>query len=123
MESSASRAIDPIDASVGERVRQLRRQREMSLQQVALRAELSVGFLSQIERGLRKPSAEILQQIARALEISSETLYVRAGILDEPTDELDLIAEIRRDRHINEDQKKTMVRIYESFRRENEPTG
>jgi hypothetical protein len=48
---------------------------------------------------------------------------VRAGILDEPTDELDLIAEIRRDRHINEDQKKTMVRIYESFRRENEPTG
>jgi transcriptional regulator with XRE-family HTH domain len=83
---------------------------------------VSNPYLSQIERGLRKPSAEILQQIARALEISSETLYVRAGILDEPAEHLDLIREIRRDPHLNEDQKKTIVRIYESFRRENEPT-
>jgi transcriptional regulator with XRE-family HTH domain len=75
--------------------------------------------LSQIERGLRKPSAEILQSLARALEISSETLYVRAGILDARDSTADLIPEIRRDPHINEDQKKTLIRIYESFRHEN----
>jgi len=80
---------------------------------------VSNPYLSQIERGLRKPSAEILQQIARALEISSETLYVRAGILDEPGEEVDLVAMIRRDPYLGEEQKKTIVRIYESFRREN----
>ncbi len=89
-------------------------------------AGISNPYLSQIERGLRKPSAEILQQIARALEISSETLYIRAGILEERTGDSDLIHEIRRDPSINEDQKKTLIRIYESFRRENgnaDPSG
>ena len=127
--AAADNAAKPIDAvtnaasDIGGFIRSQRVAAQVSLRQLAERAGVSNPYLSQIERGLRKPSAEILQQIARALEISSETLYVRAGILDEPTDELDLIAEIRRDRHINEDQKKTMVRIYESFRRENEPTG
>ena len=110
-------------SDLGDFIRQQREITRLSVRRLAELAEVTNPYLYQIERGLRKPSAEILQQIARALEISSETLYVRAGILDEPTDELDLIAEIRRDRHINEDQKKTMVRIYESFRRENEPTG
>ena len=82
-------------------------------------ADVSNPYLSQIERGLRHPSAEILQQIARALEISSETLYVRAGILDEPDGTVDVVAEVRRDPALNEEQKKTIVRIYESFRREN----
>ena len=82
-------------------------------------AGISNPYLSQIERGLRKPSAEILQQIARALEISSETLYVRAGILEE-RDGGDLVAEIRRDPQLTEEQKKTLVRIYASFRHENE---
>ena len=63
------------------------------------------------------------KRIARALEISSETLYVRAGILDEPDDSLDLVREIRRDPLLSEEQKKTIVRIYESFRRENEAAG
>ena len=74
-------------------------------------AGISNPYLSQIERGLRKPSAEILQSLARALEISSETLYVRAGILDARDGTSDLMAEIRRDPHINEDQKKTLIRI------------
>src|SRR3546814_14406020 len=82
-------------------------------------AGISNPYLSQIERGLRKPSAEILQQIARALEISSETLYVRAGILEE-REGGDLVAEIRRDPELSEEQKKTLVRIYMSFRHENE---
>jgi hypothetical protein len=68
---------------------------------------------------LRKPSADILQAIARALQISSETLYVRAGILEDRTGTTDLVAEILRDPLITEEQKKALVRIYDSFRREN----
>jgi transcriptional regulator with XRE-family HTH domain len=84
-------------------------------------AGISNPYLSQIERGLRKPSAEILQQIARALEISSETLYIRAGILESHEGDTDLVSEIRRDAWINEDQKKTLIQIYESFRSERVP--
>jgi transcriptional regulator with XRE-family HTH domain len=86
-------------------------------------AGISNPYLSQIERGLRKPSAEILQQIARALEISSETLYVRAGILEAREGDTDLVTEIRRDPWLNEEQKKTLVQIYESFRAERRAAG
>jgi transcriptional regulator with XRE-family HTH domain len=112
---------------LGEFIREQRRVGHLSLRKLSEMAGISNPYLSQIERGLRKPSAEILQQLARALEISSETLYVRAGILDARDGTSDLMAEIRRDPHISEDQKKTLVRIYESFRRENdgaaEPEG
>ena len=91
----------------------------LSLRKLSELAGISNPYLSQIERGMRKPSAEILQQIARALEISAETLYVRAGILDERPGDGDLSAEIRRDPHLNEDQKKALLRIYWSFRHEN----
>lgn len=113
--------IDKRWHDLGEFIREQRSVGQLSLRKLSELAGVSNPYLSQIERGLRKPSAEILQQIARALEISSETLYVRAGILDEPNDSIDLVREIRRDPHLNEDQKKTLVRIYESFRRENEP--
>ncbi|CAB4863876.1 unannotated protein [freshwater metagenome] len=73
--------------------------------------------MSQIERGLRKPSAEILQSIARGLQISAETLYVRAGILDEH-EEADLAEHISRDPHLNDRQKQTLLEIYSSFRSE-----
>jgi transcriptional regulator with XRE-family HTH domain len=104
---------------LGEFIRDQRRVGHLSLRKLSEMAGISNPYLSQIERGLRKPSAEILQQLARALEISSETLYVRAGILDARDGQSDLVAEIRRDPHINEDQKKTLIRIYESFRHEN----
>ena len=104
---------------VGEFIREQRNLGELSLRRLSEMAGVSNPYLSQIERGLRRPSAEILQQIARALQISAETLYVRAGILDEPTGVFDLVAEIRRDPHLSEEQKKTLVRIYDSFRREN----
>src|SRR5216110_1759053 len=104
---------------LGEFIREQRRVGHLSLRKLSEMAGISNPYLSQIERGLRKPSAEILQQLARALEISSETLYVRAGILDPRDSASDLIAEIRRDPSINEDQKKTLIRIYESFRHEN----
>ena len=104
---------------LGEFIRNERRVGHLSLRKLSELAGISNPYLSQIERGLRKPSAEILQQIARALEISSETLYVRAGILEERTG-ADLVGEIRRAPDLSEEQKKTLVRIYESFRRENE---
>jgi transcriptional regulator with XRE-family HTH domain len=104
-------------------IRDQRRVGHLSLRKLSEMAGISNPYLSQIERGLRKPSAEILQQIARALEISAETLYIRAGILEEREGGADLIGEIRRDPHITEDQKKTLVRIYESFRHENEPAA
>jgi transcriptional regulator with XRE-family HTH domain len=104
---------------LGEFIRDQRRVGHLSLRKLSEMAGISNPYLSQIERGLRKPSAEILQQIARALEISSETLYVRAGILEE-RDGGDLVAEIRRDATLSEEQKKTLIRIYMSFRHENE---
>ena len=105
---------------LGEFIREQRRTGQLSLRKLSDLAGISNPYLSQIERGLRKPSAEILQQIARALEISAETLYVRAGILEERDSDDDLIGEILRDSHISEDQKQTLVRVYESFRHENE---
>ena len=82
---------------LGEFIREQRRVGHLSLRKLSEMAGISNPYLSQIERGLRKPSAEILQQIARALEISSETLYIRAGILEERPDDIDLAGEIRRD--------------------------
>jgi transcriptional regulator with XRE-family HTH domain len=103
---------------LGEFIREQRRVGHLSLRKLSEMAGISNPYLSQIERGLRKPSAEILQQIARALEISSETLYVRAGILEE-REGSDLVAEIRHDTQLTEEQKRTMVRIYLSFLHEN----
>ncbi|MCU1354684.1 MAG: Helix-turn-helix domain [Acidimicrobiales bacterium] len=108
---------------LGEFIREQRRVGHLSLRKLSEMAGISNPYLSQIERGLRKPSAEILQQIARALEISSETLYVRAGILEAREGDTDLVTEIRRDPWINEEQKKTLVQIYESFRAERRAAG
>jgi transcriptional regulator with XRE-family HTH domain len=109
--------------SLGAYLREQRVGAELSLRQLAEQAGVSNPYLSQIERGLRKPSAEILQQIARALEISSETLYIRAGILEERPEDSDLAGEIRRDPWLDEEQKRTLIRIYESFRAASAPRG
>ena len=109
-------------AELGAFIRDQRQLGRISLRKLSELAGISNPYLSQIERGLRKPSAEILQQIARALEISSETLYVRAGILEE-REGADLVSEIRRDPDLSEEQKKTLIRIYTSFRHENEADG
>jgi transcriptional regulator with XRE-family HTH domain len=108
---------------LGEFIREQRKVGHLSLRKLSDMAGISNPYLSQIERGLRKPSAEILQQIARALEISSETLYIRAGILEPREGDTDLITEIRRDVWLSEEQKKTLVQIYESFRAERRAAG
>lgn len=103
---------------LGAYIREQRRVGQLSLRRLSELAGVSNPYLSQIERGLRKPSADILQQIAGALQISAETLYVQAGILEDRTHQVDLVVEIRRDPDLSEDQKRTLVHIYESFRAE-----
>src|SRR4030088_2815154 len=105
--------------ALGEFIREQRRVARLSLRKLSEQAGISNPYLSQIERGLRKPSAEILQQIAKALRISAETLYVRAGILEQREGDQDLVGEILRDTKITEAQKQTLIRIYLSFRHEN----
>lgn len=100
---------------LGSFIREQRRAAQLSLRKLSDLAGVSNPYLSQIERGLRKPSAEILQAIAKALRISAETLYVRAGILDEEQD-LDLVAEILKDPGISERQKQVLIDIYKSFK-------
>jgi transcriptional regulator with XRE-family HTH domain len=106
---------------LGEFIREQRSLARLSLRRLSDMAGISNPYLSQIERGLRKPSAEILQQIAKALRISAETLYVRAGILEAREGGLGLVDEILRDPTLTEDQKQTLTRVYLSFVRENGP--
>ena len=105
---------------LGAFIREQRSTARMSLRRLSELAGISNPYLSQIERGLRRPSAEILQQIAKALRISAETLYVQAGILEPGTGEADLAREILADPFLTEDQKQVLVRIYLSFRHEND---
>ncbi|MFF7123640.1 MULTISPECIES: helix-turn-helix domain-containing protein [unclassified Streptomyces] len=107
--------------NLGEYLREQRRNAQLSLRQLADAAGVSNPYLSQIERGLRKPSAEVLQQVAKALRISAETLYVRAGILDaeRDRDDVETRAVILADPSLNERQKQVLLQIYESFRKEN----
>ena len=104
---------------IGEYIRQQRSSAQISLRQLSKLAGVSNPYLSQIERGLRKPSAEILQQIAKGLRISAEQLYVQAGILDVRPGAPELIAAILADDGLAERQKQVLIEIYESFRREN----
>ena len=106
-------------AAIGEFIREQREQGEVSLRQLARLAGVSNPYLSQIERGLRKPSAEILQQIAKALRISAEQLYVRAGFLEFRQGNQELVTAILGDEDLGERQKQVLLDIYESFRREN----
>src|SRR5688572_22764643 len=103
---------------LGAFIREQRSNARLSLRRLSDLAGISNPYLSQIERGLRKPSAEILQQIAKALRISAETLYVQAGILEDRHGDHDLPGEILRDPFITEDQKQTLIKIYQSFRRQ-----
>lgn len=111
-EGTSSRVSD-----LGAYIRNQRESAKLSLRNLAKLAGVSNPYLSQIERGLRKPSAEILQAIARALSISSETLYVKAGILEERDVEADLEEAIDRDPYLTEPQKSALVEMYRSFRR------
>ncbi len=104
---------------IGEFIRDLRRNARISLRQLADQAGVSNPYLSQIERGLRKPSAEVLQQIASALRVSTPLMYLRAGLLD-AKDGQGVRAAIAADPDLTVAQKQSLTQIYETFRRENE---
>ena len=111
--------LDKRIADVGEFIRSQREVARMSVRHLAELAGVSNPYLSQIERGLRKPSADILQQIAKALDISAESLYVRAGLLaDEPVGEHGVRAAIERDPRLTAEQRRALLEVYESFVRE-----
>ncbi|MBA5846897.1 helix-turn-helix domain-containing protein [Gordonia sp. GONU] len=116
--TAAQDAVTNAAQDIGAFIRSQRVAAKVSLRQLAERAGVSNPYLSQIERGLRKPSADVLAQIAKGLRVSAEVLYVRAGILEErpasPVRDA-LIA----DDSINERQKQMLLEIYESFRKEN----
>jgi transcriptional regulator with XRE-family HTH domain len=105
--------------SIGEYIREQREQARISMRQLAQAAGVSNPYLSQIERGLRKPSADILQQIAKGLRISAEALYVQAGILDDRLSDSGVRAALLADSDLSERQKQVLMEVYESFRREN----
>ncbi len=102
-------------SDVGEYIRHQRERSAMSLRKLAETAGISNPYLSQIERGLRKPSAEILKSLARALSISAETLYERAGLLDEVGVRRDVPDAIASDETLTKSQKTALLEIYSSF--------
>ncbi|OKI71093.1 helix-turn-helix domain-containing protein [Micromonospora sp. CB01531] len=103
---------------VGGFIRDLRRNAKISLRQLAEQAGVSNPYLSQIERGLRKPSAEVLQQLASALRVSTPAMYLRAGLLDAKEGQ-GVLAAIAVDPELTMAQKQSLTQIYETFRREN----
>ena len=105
--------------TLGEYIRVQRQAAEVSLRQLAKNAGVSNPYLSQVERGLRKPSAEILGQIASALRISAETLYVRAGLLEERDGDAAVTEAIAHDETLNERQRQVLLEIYAAFQKEN----
>ncbi len=105
-------------SSIGEYIKEQREQAKISLRQLASQAGVSNPYLSQIERGVRRPSAEILQQIAKGLRISAEALYVQAGILENRPPDSGVRAAVLAAPELTERQKQVLLEIYDSFRRE-----
>ena len=106
-------------SNLGDFIREQRDSAQMSLRQLAKAAEVSNPYLSQVERGLRRPSAEILARIAQGLRISAETLYVRAGILAERAGSEAVTTALASDPTLNERQRRTLLQIYAAFQAEN----
>ena len=110
-------------SGLGGFIREQRDQAQMSLRQLAKAAEVSNPYLSQVERGLRKPSAEILGRIAQGLRISAESLYVQAGILDEREGDEAVTTAIAADPTLTERQRTTLLQSYAAFQAENSSAG
>ena len=118
-EEKLSAKVSTAASDIGSFIRDLRENAQVSVRQLAERSGVSNPYLSQVERGLRKPSADVLNQIAKALRISAEVLYVRAGIL-EPRETSQVRDAIITDTAITERQKQILLDIYASFAQQNE---
>ncbi len=115
---AGSVAETAVGSQVGDFIREQRSAAKVSLRELARAAGVSNPYLSQVERGLRKPSAEILSSIARGLSISAETLYEQAGILDRRAGSADTVAAIRSDAALSERHKAVLLELYETYVRE-----
>ena len=111
-------SVAAVSSQVGNFIREQRSAARVSLRELARTAGVSNPYLSQVERGLRKPSAEILASIARGLKISAETLYEQAGILDRRSGNPDTVAAIRSDEALSERHKAVLLELYETYVRE-----
>jgi transcriptional regulator with XRE-family HTH domain len=120
-EEKLSAKVTTAASDIGSFIRDLRENAEVSVRQLAERSGVSNPYLSQVERGLRKPSADVLSQIAKALRISAEVLCVRAGIL-EPSESNQVRDAVITDTAITERQKRILLDIYASFTHQNEPS-
>jgi transcriptional regulator with XRE-family HTH domain len=119
LSAKVSTAASEVASDIGSFIRSQRENAQVSVRQLAERAGVSNPYLSQVERGLRKPSADVLAQIAKALRVSAEVLYVRAGIL-EPSETSQVRDVIITDTAITERQKQVLLDIYASFTFQNE---
>jgi transcriptional regulator with XRE-family HTH domain len=117
--AKVSTAASDMASDIGSFIRSQRETAHVSVRQLAERSGVSNPYLSQVERGLRKPSADVLNQIAKALRLSAEVLYVRAGIL-EPSEPSPVRDAIITDTAITERQKQILLDIYASFTCQNE---
>ncbi|SOX52030.1 XRE family transcriptional regulator [Mycobacterium ahvazicum] len=118
-EETLSAKVSTAASDIGSFIRSQRELAQVSVRQLAELAGVSNPYLSQVERGLRKPSADVLSQIAKALRVSAEVLYVRAGIL-EPSDKSQVRDAVITDTAITERQKQILLEIYTSFAQQNE---
>ncbi|GAB3293814.1 helix-turn-helix domain-containing protein [Parasphingorhabdus pacifica] len=119
VDKTVNKAVNQAVSDLGGYIRAQRSNAQISVRQLAKSAGVSNPYLSQVERGLRKPSAEILQQIAQALRISAEALYVQAGIL-ERREGGPVVDAVTADADLSERQKQVLLDIYASFRREHD---
>jgi transcriptional regulator with XRE-family HTH domain len=119
LSAKVSTAASDMASDVGSFIRTLRENAQVSVRQLAEKSGVSNPYLSQVERGLRKPSADVLSQVAKALRISAEVLYVRAGML-EPSDKSQVRDAIITDTAITEPQKQTLLDMYAAFTQQNE---
>ena len=122
LSAKVSTAASDMASDIGSFIRSQRELAQVSVRQLAEKSGVSNPYLSQVERGLRKPSADVLNQIAKALRVSAEVLYVRAGIL-EPSDKSQVRDAIITDTAITERQKQILLDIYASFTQQNESTN
>jgi transcriptional regulator with XRE-family HTH domain len=122
---SVAESVGPaaVSSQVGNFIREQRNAARVSLRELARTAGVSNPYLSQVERGLRKPSAEILASIARGLKISAESLYEQAGILDRRSGSPDTVAAIRSDTSLSERHKAVLLELYETYVREHRAQG
>jgi transcriptional regulator with XRE-family HTH domain len=110
-------------SDLGEFIRQQRERANLSLRRLADQAGISNPYLSQIERGIRKPSAEILKSLSRALEISANSLYKKAGLLDEELPPASVFEAIDSDDRLDAEQKKVLLDMYKALARSNGSAG